>query len=432
MGGIEYDARIAEVAHANGCDVTVSRIQDVSPMRLLSRPDVLWASPPCTNASQANARAGETEEDREMARATAHWIETLAPPCFVMENVSGYRHFDSFAIIRAALDRIGYWSHAEILNAADFGVPQTRKRLILRAVRADLGWLPPLPAPEPWRGWYEAIEDLLPTLPASQLAAWQIARLPEELTSLLFAGAGNTNLEEAAPGRGCRYTRDPAHTVTTLEGGGTYPKALLTDGFNASRELTVREDGEPSFSVCAGHMRRAASAPKALLLDSQRTDGKTRSRTGDRPALTVVNYDRPSHMPRALLVEGTAHGIDNKFTLPIRRADEPTFTIRAADKGRPRAVVVSGTNSNRSCTVREGDEPIFTVTASDQQKGATRALLEQARCVALSTRALARLQSFPDAYGLPDNNPLACRVIGNAVPPRLAEKILAPFAEVGA
>lgn len=41
----------------------------------------------------------------------------------------------------------------------------------------------------------------------------------------------------------------------------------------------------------------------------------------------------------------------------------------------------------------------------------------------MTTRALARFQSFPDWYQLPDNNSLACKGIGNAVPPLFMEKM---------
>lgn len=72
MGGVEYDPAIAEVARANGCPVAVSRVEDADPMKLPSRPDILWASPSCVRASVANANAGETEADLSAARAVAH------------------------------------------------------------------------------------------------------------------------------------------------------------------------------------------------------------------------------------------------------------------------------------------------------------------------------------------------------------------------
>ena len=88
---------------------------------------------------------------------------------------------------------MGYFWTYDHVNAADYGVPQTRRRLILRASR---GLLPFLPEPVPWVGWYAAIEDLIPTLPESKLAPWQLARLPAELRETVLVGGGNTQLAQ--------------------------------------------------------------------------------------------------------------------------------------------------------------------------------------------------------------------------------------------
>lgn len=213
-----------------------------------------------------------------------------------IENVQGYKNFESFGLIRAALDKAGYWSNATVENAADYGVPQTRKRLILRAVRNR--WLPPLPDPEPWRGWYEAIEDLLPGLPESAFVPWQLARLPAEMMTLMQPGAGNTNFKEAHAGRGCRRQGEPSHTVTALEEGGTEPRAFLA-------------------------------------------------------------------------------------------------------------------NQDSKCGLVNASEPAF-----------TRAWLNEGRVVKMSPRAPARFQSVPDNYELPDKTSLACKVLGNGVACRMAEKLI--------
>jgi site-specific DNA-cytosine methylase len=50
--------------------------------------------------------------------------------------------------------------------------------------------------------------------------------------------------------------------------------------------------------------------------------------------------------------------------------------------------------------------------------------------VAMTPRALARFQSFPDSYQLPEARTLASRVIGNAVPPLMATTLLKGIEEV--
>lgn len=184
LWGIENRADVAQVAEENGFRPIVADVRDTDP-RTLDVPYVLHASPPCKDASGANGERIESEEGREIGRAICRFIEVLQPHVFTLENVWYYRTFDSFAHIVNTLFSRGYMVHWQHLNSADFGVPQTRTRLILRAARGQL--LPILPQPEPWIGWYEAIEDLIPTLPDSQFAPWQLERLPDALRgSTLF------------------------------------------------------------------------------------------------------------------------------------------------------------------------------------------------------------------------------------------------------
>jgi DNA (cytosine-5)-methyltransferase 1 len=285
LWAVEYDAAIAAWHTRNlpGTRMFVASVQDVD-YSTLPRVDWLHASPPCPNFSVAKDDAAETELDIEMARGTVRAIQEQQPPVFSLEQVYGYRESVSFALIVQALRALRYdvqWWH---LNAADYGVPQTRRRLILvarrdgRVVRpaathcqggrADMfgGLLP-------WVGWHEAIQDIIDTLPESEFAPWQLARLP----------------------------------------------------------ANVRE---------------------SVLLDGQaNTNGTT-------------------------------------------------------------------------CTSAAGHTPAFTVQAQTGARHATRAVLAQGRVVKMTPRALARFQSFPDWYELPKRNALACRIIGNAVPPLLMQRVM--------
>ena len=50
------------------------------------------------------------------------------------------------------------------------------------------------------------------------------------------------------------------------------------------------------------------------------------------------------------------------------------------------------------------------------------------RVIKMTPRALARFQSFPDWYELPESNTLAARIIGNAVPPLFMQRVGEMFA----
>jgi DNA (cytosine-5)-methyltransferase 1 len=216
-GAVEYDPSIAGVYSANfNTPVNITPLQDVDFTQYRGI-DMGQVSPPCPSFSVAK-RGQETDTDRAIADAIVRFVEQVRPRWFWLENVEGYAKSQSYRTIRAALDRLDYWSHCEVVNAADYGVPQTRRRLILRAVSG--GWMQPfrpLPPVVPWRGWYEAIEDLIPDLPLTQFADWQIPLLPDYAGApLLVEGKGNRistpneqgDLTIRAPG-------DPAPTVRT-------------------------------------------------------------------------------------------------------------------------------------------------------------------------------------------------------------------------
>ena len=72
---------------------------------------------------------------------------------------------------------------------------------------------------------------------------------------------------------------------------------------------------------------------------------------------------------------------------------------------------------------------MFTVDAMRPTKHPRRAWID-GQVVKMTPRALARFQSFPDFYTLPDSQTLAGKVVGNAVPPLMYQKIVAQLAEV--
>lgn len=370
IGGVEFRADIAAVYADNfGHALTIAPVEAVDYVAIAAAlPGPIYhqhASPSCKRASVANANAGEADEDIAAALGVCRALEAFQPVIFTLENVRAYAGFAAYARILATLHRLGYGMRQAILNAADYGVAQTRERLILRAVRGCDDWRVSLPAPTHqqkappagqlalwdapplprWVGWYEAIEDLIPTLPPSQFAPWQLARLPEELRdSALFQGMKHTIKDE--------YT----------------------------------------------------------------------GRAANEPARVVDTTYRPSHMPRAFIVGGgntQLTQVDSK----ARRDSEPMFTVSASDSAAKiaRAWLVSNAKTEYGDGLRRDDEPALATTG--QQNGRFRAWLTTGRVVKMTPEALARFQSFPRWYRLPPKASLACEIIGNAVPSLLFQRI---------
>jgi site-specific DNA-cytosine methylase len=124
--------------------------------------DLFHASPSCKEFSTAKADRAPTELEVRSAEKVAELIAGALPPAVSVENVPAYVDFPPFQKILTALKENGYKHRVLVVDAADYGAVQSRKRMILQAVRE--GELPPLPPKKSPRDWYEAIQDLLPTL----------------------------------------------------------------------------------------------------------------------------------------------------------------------------------------------------------------------------------------------------------------------------
>ena len=171
--GIECDSQIADVYAKNHphsrmiCDY----VQNVDPNEL-DDVDCIVATPSCRNASIANSKAGETEDDLIVAKSIVNILKTKLPKFFILENVGGYRSFESFAQIEQALTNQGYYITNQTLNLKDFGIAQSRERMYLLAIRNQMFWDIQPPQFKQF-GWHDAIADLIPTLPETFLSKYQ-------------------------------------------------------------------------------------------------------------------------------------------------------------------------------------------------------------------------------------------------------------------
>ena len=180
---VEYDEKISGVYRNNfGQHIVTADVRDVDPKGLVKQIDgeveYFHASPVCKNYSQAKSNHAEVELDKETAASTAEFINAVKPKVVTIENVKGYKDSEAMKTITDALDANGYTWDADVYNAADYGGYTNRERLIVRAVRD--GQLPAKPKKIAHKsGWYEAVEDIIPTLTEKKngVANWMDIRL---------------------------------------------------------------------------------------------------------------------------------------------------------------------------------------------------------------------------------------------------------------
>lgn len=185
--GLEWDAAACATRSAAGhstirCDVAGY------PLAPFARGGVegLIASPPCQDFSLAGRRAGVGGERGQLIHQVLRWAETLRPGWVACEQVPPA--LGIYELFAHRLRELGYRAWAGILNAADLGVPQTRRRAFLLASRGQLTLPEPTHAKDP-QGANLFGARLLPWVPMATALGWGIADGP---AGTVVAGASRS------------------------------------------------------------------------------------------------------------------------------------------------------------------------------------------------------------------------------------------------
>jgi DNA (cytosine-5)-methyltransferase 1 len=93
--------------------------------------DLLLASPECTNHSNAKGSRPRSETSRGTSSYVLNFASRLKPRWIVIENVVQLRGWRGYQQLINDLRKLGYTIRPQVLDAADFGVPQTRRRLFV-------------------------------------------------------------------------------------------------------------------------------------------------------------------------------------------------------------------------------------------------------------------------------------------------------------
>jgi DNA (cytosine-5)-methyltransferase 1 len=114
--------------------VLTKRLEDVSLPQLrrrLGNIDILLSSPECTNHTCAKGSAPRSEKSRATAMHAVEYARVFRPRWIVLENVVHMRPWPRYDKLKRDLEELGYNLAEQVLDASDFGVPQTRRRLFL-------------------------------------------------------------------------------------------------------------------------------------------------------------------------------------------------------------------------------------------------------------------------------------------------------------
>lgn len=135
------------------CDnLHVGKIEDWKPQIKDSSVDVIIGGPPCQGFSLARGLRFVDDPRNHLYKEFVRIVNEFKPKWFVMENVPGITNIGNGVILQQIYEdfsKIGYWIECKVINMANFGVPQTRKRAIFvgSKVANSFDWLTPTHKP---------------------------------------------------------------------------------------------------------------------------------------------------------------------------------------------------------------------------------------------------------------------------------------------
>lgn len=441
---INHDAEAIAMHRANHPHTRhfCESVWDIDPHELARGRDVGlgWFSPDCTFHSKA--RGGKPFRDRNRARrvrglawVVVRWAKAVRPRVIMLENVEEFadwgpllddgspdpaRRGMTFRRWHRQIESLGYQIDMRELRACDYGAPTTRKRLFVIA-RCDGG---ELVFPEQTHG-----TSSTPYRSAAECIDWSIPcpSIFERKRPLADA-----TLRRIARGIMRYVVNAPRPFIVPV----THP--------NDSRLHSV---DEPFRTITGAHRGELSLVVPTLIntRNGERQGQDPRTRDIERPYATITAKGSQGALVAAFLARHYGGHENDGSALPT-----PMHTVTARDH---HAVVTShimkyyGTNTGQD--VRE---PLHTITAGAEHFAEVRAFLqahsstdiwplvtvdgERYAIVDIGMRMLAprelyRAQSFPDRYVIDpvvDGKPLTktaqIRMVGNSVPPAVAEALV--------
>ncbi len=396
-----------------------ARVESLDPQQICGgRADLIVAGVECTHHSQARGGKPMSDQSRASAWHVVHWAEQLRTRDILIENVPEFRNWgpidakgkpiksrkgETFQAFLQALDSLGYRVEWKILNSADYGDPQRRRRLFLRARAHNrrIVWPDQTHAEQP---------DLVaqPWRTAREIIDWG------DLGSSIFT----------------RKRPLAKRTIDRIAEGirrfcGEHAEAFLIMLYGQS---TARSVDLPLPTVTgSGHL--ALIHPFMIPRHGERPTQAPRTHDVDAPAPTIAATNAPNLVMPFILPHDQFTKSNGAF---VDDVGKPLRTVTAHNGGDTRVVSPFLVPYYRTGTPHHVGEPLQTVTTRDRFALVTpdgHALDIFFRM--LKPRELARAQSFPDDYEFVGNKGETIRQIGNAWPVETATALCSSILQRG-
>jgi DNA (cytosine-5)-methyltransferase 1 len=381
--GLEWDAAACETRAAAGHATIRTDIAAYPTDVFDGKVTGLIASPPCQDFSLAGKRAGIEGERGQLIREVLRWSEALRPEWIACEQVPPalpvWRDYET------ELRKLGYYTWSGVLNAADYGVPQTRRRAILMASRTKPTGPPePTHDREPMPSLFD--DDLFPWVSMADALGWGRNRPAWTLAC--------TNDTIGGSGVRAAIAKEQASGEWILNAGRT----------ESQPNRALRPIDEPAPTLAFGH-------------DSASWKWEYRSAIRTKHGFRVLDANDPAPYVKP---NGPSARYDDVALIPVGENETNVLYDEALKR-------INAGNAqwfaNRPATTLVGS--FCPDIVADPGVDLTRPRQDRAGSVRISITDALVLQSFPPDYPLQGLKTKQFQQVGNAVPPRLAAHILA-------
>jgi DNA (cytosine-5)-methyltransferase 1 len=373
--------------------------------------------------------AREGRQAGREAHPGARVAGTRRPSVIILENVQEFRTWGpvrrgrpvqskagvTFAAFCEQLRALGYQVEDRVLDAADYGAPTHRRRLILIARRdgQPIVWPEPTHGPgraHPYRTAAECIDWSLacPSIFERRrpLAEATQRRIAEGLKRFVFGAAQPFIIPvrtHGGGGNGPRSADLPLRTITCTKRGEFAAVAPYFvqkgQGERVGQAPRVRDVNRPYSTIVAGGVKQWLVAPWLV-----KHYGGVTGHVVERPIGTITSVDHHS-VAEATLIPGTDQ--------------------------RARVVAAWVLKYFGTSTGHRADAPLSTILGAAQHHGLVTVTLDGEPWTLadigmrmLTPRELARCQGFGEGYQLIGTQAQQVARIGNSVPPPLAEAVV--------
>jgi DNA (cytosine-5)-methyltransferase 1 len=339
--------------------------------------DYVHGSPPCQGFSVAKGDRDVDDERNSLVFDFIDWVAEINPRVVSMENVTGMLSISSHFMdkVVSAFRDAGYTVKYRTLNAADYGVPQTRKRVFTVAIHNDVDTI---------KRWFPKpthSKTATTTLDGRELNEWQTVE-------------------------------DAISDLTDITDGCTEQNKIRKEGYDGRNGPIWYPLNQPSQTVTASDRMKVAIKNHETMNSDRQQLAQIEPGTAPSASMSRVAADEPSNT----IVAGKAAPPAHYRTEPIPNHEPREATSESPqewESEKPSPTITDARLAQRCRKQEHGND-------AHHWKGARR----------LTVRECARLQSFPDDFVFNGSKTSQYQQVGNAVPPLLQRNIAVQLLEI--